>query len=94
MPPSILRALVGLPSPTTGLTRSCQALCRGEVVEALCWHPLALPLLALYLGSILVVVWRLWRRRPCALPTWMARSWLVLLVLSWAIKLLQGPAWW
>ncbi|NLF17575.1 MAG: DUF2752 domain-containing protein [Lentisphaerae bacterium] len=94
LPPSLLRGLVGLPSPTTGMTRSCLALRQGDLVQSLGWHPLTLPLLALYLGSIFFVLWRLLRRRPYALPPWVARTWLVLLALSWAIKLLQGPAWW
>ena len=94
LPPSLLRALAGLPSPTTGMTRSCLALRQGDLVQSLGWHPLTVPLLALYIGSILFVLWRLLRRRPCALPSWAARAWLVLLALSWAIKVLQGPSWW
>jgi len=92
--PSLMIALTGLPAPTTGMTRSLQALIRGDVRVALVWHPLSLPLSFLFLGSILWLCLCAWRRQRLVLPEWIWRTWAALLIASWGAKFLIGPNSW
>ena len=44
--------LTGLPAPTTGCTRSVLWLLQGNWRESLCWHPLSMPILGLFILSL------------------------------------------
>ncbi|MBT3378130.1 MAG: DUF2752 domain-containing protein [Lentisphaerae bacterium] len=92
--PSLMVALTGLPAPTTGMTRSLRALVRGDLGSSLFWHPLAVPLLVLFGGSLLQVGWCLWRRHRLCLPEWVWRTWVVLLLLAWGTKFIVGRGSW
>jgi len=94
IPPSIVRELLGVPSPTTGATRSWLAAFHGHFREALLWNPLALPIALLYAATIAFVLAAAVRRRSINLPPTIAWSWLILLPAAWVAKLIIGPAWW
>lgn len=94
VPPSILLGVFGIPAPTTGMTRALRALWQGDGWGSLRWNPCAVPLAALYAGTLGYVAWRLRRRQSPLLPAWMGWAWLVLLLGGWLVKLVQGPAWW
>jgi hypothetical protein len=94
IPPSILLALTGLPCPTTGGVRSLQALCRGEVLQALRFNPLT-PVYLLLLGCTAVILaGKLLRRRPLLLPPYMGWLWGTSLVLGWIAKFALGRRYW
>ena len=56
--PSILTGATGIPSPTTGGTRSLQALLRGDWLESLRCHPLTVPLIGWYALTVGLLVTR------------------------------------
>jgi len=93
LPPCPLKELTGLPCATCGLTRMAQALGRGDIAEALHWHPVALVVVGL---SPLVALWdlhRAWRGRPLPpLPeSWWSRAAVILLFLgTWALQITRG----
>ena len=86
VPPALLKALTGLPAPTTGGTRGLRALLDGDPGLSLAYNPMILPILAL-LGA---TVFRLATRRR--LGPGYAAAWAALLTLAWVIKL-ASPAW-
>lgn len=94
LPPSILKGVLGVPAPTTGMTRSCRALLAGNPAEAVCWNAFTLPILGLYMASLTVFVRSLCSRRRVVLPVPMVWLWGILLTGAWIVKLVQGPAWW
>ncbi len=85
-PPALIKAFTGLPAPTTGLTRSLQALFAGDLTLSLAYNPMTLPIFAL-LG---VTVFRVVTRRRVG-PGY-AWAWAGLLAAAWLIKL-ASPAW-
>ena len=66
----MLRGLTGLPCPSCGLTRAFCALSQGEVLSALAFNAMALPLAALLLASAVIATaelvrgarWEFYRR--------------------------------
>lgn len=94
LPPSILKGVFGIPAPTTGFTRSCLALARGDVAASLRWNAFTVPIVTLYGVSFAVFLRGLVRRRRTVIPTWMVAAWAIFLAAAWITKLLQGRAWW
>jgi len=85
IPPSLFKALTGLPCPTTGGTRSALALYHGDFAASLRFNPMLLPISALLAMTIALAIARRGRA-----PGWLARAWIVLLGVAWLIKLV-GP---
>ncbi|HUT61732.1 MAG TPA: DUF2752 domain-containing protein [Phycisphaerae bacterium] len=92
--PSPMLVVTGLPCPTTGLTRSLLSLMNGQWLASLCWHPLAVPIVALLAASLLWLARQLALRRRLVLPRAFGWLWAAVLLAGWAAKLLIGPAWW
>ncbi len=84
----MLTELTGLPSPTTGGTRSFLALLAGDVRLSLYYHPFTPPIL----GLLAVTIGQLLTQGRCA--NWMAKAWVLLLALGWIVKLASPPATW
>jgi len=93
-PPSLLVALFGVPCPTTGCSRSLAALLRGDLRSSVLWNPFALPILALFTASLLILFSQAVRRAELVLPKWMGTAWAGLLAAAWLLKFLLGPAYW
>jgi TctA family transporter len=94
LPPAPIKAMLGLPAPSTGCTRSLMALARGDWRESLRWNPFAVPMLLMLVGSLAWVIVRALRRRRVVLPERLATAWLILLPVAWAVKLFGDPAYW
>ena len=94
IPPSILRAVGGVPCPTTGGYRSFIALCRGEFVQSFLYNPL-MPVYLLLFGYSMAVLLRQWfhRERLVLSPSivWM---WYASLLIGWAAKFALGRQYW
>jgi hypothetical protein len=58
-----LHGVVGLPCPSCGLTRALTALAHGDVVTALWWNALSLPVAALLLITPVVALYELATQR-------------------------------
>ncbi len=84
----------GVPAPTTGMTRSVLALCRGDVWAHLAWNPFSLPTLVLTTVSLTYFARFLLCDRGTVLPRSLAAAWVVILAEAWLWKLVSGPAWW
>jgi hypothetical protein len=83
-------AITGLPAPTTGMTRALRALAAGRWRDSIACNALTLPILGLTVLSLGLVAVQALRRRSVMLPLLIARSWVVLLVVAWILKL-AGP---
>lgn len=94
LPPAPLKAVTGLPAPTTGCTRSLTCLLHGDVGAALRWNLFAVPIAALFALSLGWLAVRSLRRRPLLLPTSFLYVWAVLLLVAWGTKLLGDPRYW
>lgn len=94
IPPAILKAMAGIPSPTTGGVRSFLALCHGQFVQSFLYNPLMLVYLFLFSYSIAVLVYQLISRRRLALSPWIAWAWCLSLLLGWAAKFALGRQYW
>jgi len=94
LPSAPLRALTGLPAPTTGCTRSLRCLFQGDVATALQWNVFSVPIAALFALSLGWLMVRLLRRRPLLLPSCFLYIWAAILLLAWAAKLLGNPLYW
>ena len=94
LPMSLMKGLTGLPAPTTGLTRSLLLLWRGEFGASLTFHPLAIPMMALFLGSLAWLAAGWIRHGPLRLPAWLYRPLLITLACAWVIKLLSPRQYW
>ena len=94
LPPSILKAIYGYPCPTTGGYRSLLALCRGDFAQSFFFNPLTLVYLALFAGSVAILLRQFYRRRRLALPPAIAWAWLASLAIGWAAKFALGRQYW
>jgi len=94
IPPAILKALTGIPSPTTGGVRSFIALCRGQFLQSFLYNPLLPVYLFLFCYSIAVLLYQWMGRKRLALSPWIAWAWCLLLLLGWAAKLALGRQYW
>jgi hypothetical protein len=92
--PSLLKALTGLPAPTTGMTRGLHQLWLGHWCESLRWHPLAVPLLVWFVFSLGWLAVARVCRQELLLPRWVYHGWAVLLLGGWLLKFVLGPAYW
>jgi hypothetical protein len=92
--PSVLIYYLGVPAPSTGMTRSLMALMAGDWWASLCWNAFTVPLLLVFVLSMGCLLKCLINRRMLLLPTWLGFSWLVVLVLAQISKWLLGPEWW
>jgi hypothetical protein len=94
IPPSILRALGGVPSPTTGGYRSFVALCRGELVQSFLYNPLMLVYLLLLIYSMAVLCYQWIHRERLVLRPLIAWMWCASLLIGWAAKFALGSQYW
>ncbi len=94
VPPSLFQTLTGWPAPTTGGTRSFHYLLAGDWSESLRYNAMTIPVILLLAasGASLVAQWL--GRRRLVLPTWLAWSWGVGLVIAWVAKLFGDPGYW
>jgi hypothetical protein len=94
IPPSILRALAGVPCPTTGGYRSFIALCRGEFVQSFLYNPMMLVYLLLFCYSMAVLFLQWIRRKRLVLSPFIAWLWCASLLIGWAAKFVLGRQYW
>lgn len=92
--PSVLIYYLGIPAPSTGMTRSLMALPAGDWWSSLCWNAFTVPLLVLYALSMGWLLKCLISKRKLLLPTWLGVSWLAVLIMAQISKWLMGPNWW
>ncbi|HJU83979.1 MAG TPA: DUF2752 domain-containing protein [Holophagaceae bacterium] len=89
LPPCPFKLFTGLPCATCGLTRCVLALARGELREALHWHPVAVLLVAFWALAAGWDLLRAWGRRPYPpLPEsgWARAGVWILLLGTWALQ--------
>ncbi|MCA9213532.1 MAG: DUF2752 domain-containing protein [Planctomycetales bacterium] len=84
IPPSIFWASTGLPSPTTGGTRSFLALLDGNISLSLRHNPATIPILA----TLFVTLWFVVRRGSA--PDWIRQIWVYLLFAAFVMKLVMN----
>ena len=94
IPPSVLRALLGLPCPTTGCTRSVIALLHGNLHASLLWNPFTISILILLAVSLQMLFLAALRKKELILPKWMGAAWGSVLILAWLSKFVLGRAYW
>ena len=94
VPPSLFRALTGLPAPTTGGTRSVKHLLAGNWIESLRCNAMTIPIASLFITCLACLVWQGVRGRRLSLPPWMGWSWAVVLILAWILKLCGDAQYW
>jgi hypothetical protein len=94
IPPSILRAAGGIPSPTTGGYRSFVALCRGELVLSFLYNPMMLVYLSLFIYSMAVLFHQWIKRKRLVLHPYIAWMWCASLLIGWAAKFALGRQYW
>jgi hypothetical protein len=94
IPPSILKAIGGVPCPTTGGCRSFVALCRGEFVQSFLYNPLMLVYLMLFCYSM-GILFRQWLHgKRLVLRPFIAWMWCASLLIGWAAKFALGKQYW
>lgn len=86
--------LFGIPAPTTGMTRSVLALFSGELSVSLRWNPFTLPVIFLFVYSLVIAGGNLCFRRDANLPRSLVLGWIICLAGAWFFKLWQGPDFW
>jgi hypothetical protein len=94
LPSAPLKALTGLPAPSTGCTRSLRCFLQGQPWEALRWNAFSVPLTAMLALSVGWLAVCLLLRRKLLLPSCFLHIWSALLVLAWASKFCIGPSYW
>lgn len=94
IPPSLFRALSGLPAPTTGGTRAVQQLLAGQGAESLRCNAMTVPLCLLLVLSGSWLGRQSSTGRRLSLPQWLAWSWFLVLALAWLLKLGGDPQYW
>ena len=90
VPPSILYFHFDIPCPTTGCTRSFLALVDGNIGMSLHYNPFTILYFILIGITLSVLLKIIYRKDPLLLPRWVSSSWLLLLMTSWAYKLIIG----
>ena len=93
-PAPTLLVAVDLPAPTTGISRSLLALGAGDWQRSWFFHPLAVPLLLVFLYAIARTLWQLARRERPSLGSFGSWALFGLLAVSWVVKFWTGPATW
>ena len=86
VPPSILVSATGVPSPTTGGTRSFFALIHGDFWLSLHHNVATVPLIALLFATL----WFVFRHGSA--PEWVGKLWTRLLLFAFAAKILMWLA--
>jgi hypothetical protein len=94
LPPAPLRAFTGLPAPSTGCTRSLEALLHGDLTTSFLWNPFAVPILVLLAANLFWLANLALRGRPLRLPNTVLSLWVVLLLFAWIAKFILGPQYW
>lgn len=94
IPPSILRAIGGIPCPTTGGYRSFIALCRGEFVQSFFYNPLMLVYVLLFCYSMAALFQQWIHRKRLVLSPLIAWMWCASLLIGWAAKFALGRQYW
>lgn len=94
VPPSIMRALLGIPCPTTGATRSFLALCRGEYLQSFFLNPMMIVYVLLFVYSLAVLLRQAIHRQPLVLNSICAWAWGSSLILGWIAKFAMGREYW
>lgn|SRR5579863_510506 len=94
IPPSAIRAILGVPCPTTGCTRAFLFFLRGDLHASLLWNPFLVPILILSGLSLQMLTLAAVRKKELVLPKWMGRAWWSVLVMAWIAKFLVGRAYW
>lgn len=94
IPPSMLTGLTGLPSPTTGGTRSISHLLHGDLQESLRANLFAFPISACFSVTLLLLGAQLLHHKPLSLPRWLVGTWGILLLSAWIFKLTGDPTYW
>ena len=94
IPPSILTGLTGLPSPTTGGTRSMQLLWRGHFRESLQANLFAVPITLCFVFTLGLLVAQRMRHRKLSVPSWLVTTWGLLLLIAWLAKLIGDRTYW
>lgn len=94
IPISILTAFSGIPCPTTGGTRSLLAALQGHWLEAFLWNPLTPAYVLLMVYSAVKLARQSIRRERLALPSVIARLWILAVAVGWVAKLAIGPKYW
>lgn len=88
IPPSMLTGATGIPSPTTGGTRSFLALLDGDLATSLYYNPMTIPILGLLAVTVGQVIFR---GRG---ENWLVPAWLIVLSVAWIAKLMSPSATW
>lgn len=88
IPPSMLTGVTGIPSPTTGGTRSAVALMNGDLAKSIYYNPMTVPILGLFIVTMGQVILK---RRG---DNWLVAAWTTTLGIAWVVKLLSPPATW
>lgn len=91
--PSIVKYYFGIPSPSTGMTRSLIALGELDGRAFFLWNPMTLPLLAIFVLTLGIITFQWLRKMPLRISPWLFRIWIGILLTAWMIKLLQYPEW-
>lgn len=100
LPPSInsfsclFKVLFALPCPFCGITRSLTSLLRGELWQAVLYHPFAVPIVVLFTYSVVLSIKKFRTGAELALPNSVLLVWFILGVLSWATKMILPKAYW
>jgi hypothetical protein len=94
IPPSISSYCLGIPCPTTGMTRSVLSLLNGNVEEFFLFNPFTLAYLSLLVVSIAIVLRCYMRGKDIVLPNFVARGWIIALALGWFAKFIIGNRYW
>jgi len=93
-PPSLMKALTGLPAPTTGITRSLKQLLSGNWLESVRYNAMLAPIGALLVLTLGLLAWQLFRRQRLAMPRWTVLGWGIVLIAAWVLKLAGDPNYW
>ena len=90
----LFKALLALPCPFCGMTRSLTSLLHGELWQAALYHPFAIPVVALFTCSVGVSVEKFRSGKELALSNGMLLVWFVPGVASWAAKVILPKSYW
>ena len=94
VPPSVLRAFLGIPCPTTGGMRSFLSLLHGEFYASVLWNPFTIPILILLALSCRKLLVAALRKKELLLPQWLGAAWWCVLIAAWLAKFLLGREYW